>query len=138
MYKKLLLAADGSVHSIRAAKEAKKLVSPNEGTIDIVYVVSGSSSKQDVLRFPSKEEIELARKGKVKAIESLFEETSIPYKVHILRGEPGPTIVEFANEGEYDCLIVGSRGLNQLQTMVLGSVSHKIAKRVECPVLIVK
>ncbi|WP_256592904.1 universal stress protein [Pseudomonas sp. 2822-17] len=43
-----------------------------------------------------------------------------------------------ANNGEYDIVIIGSRGLNPFQEMVLGSVSHKIAKRVECPVLIVK
>lgn len=35
-------------------------------------------------------------------------------------------------------VLVGSRGLNSVQEMVLGSVSHKIAKRVQCPVLIVK
>ncbi|MEC0703363.1 universal stress protein, partial [Bacillus spizizenii] len=53
-------------------------------------------------------------------------------------GEPGPTIVSYANENQFDMLIVGSRGLNSLQEMVLGSVSHKVAKRANCPVLIVK
>ncbi|EGR8654283.1 universal stress protein, partial [Listeria monocytogenes] len=33
---------------------------------------------------------------------------------------------------------IGSRGLNSLQEMVLGSVSHKVMKRVNCPALIVK
>lgn len=35
-------------------------------------------------------------------------------------------------------VLVGSRGLNLLQEMVLGSVSHKVMKRVHCPALIVK
>ena len=56
----------------------------------------------------------------------------------ILRGEPGPTIVDYANTKQVDLTIIGSRGLNGLQEMVLGSVSHKIAKRVKSPVLIVK
>lgn len=46
--------------------------------------------------------------------------------------------MEFANKGDFDVAIVGSRGLNTLQAMVLGSVSHKIVKRVKAPVLIVK
>ena len=39
---------------------------------------------------------------------------------------------------DIDLVIAGSRGLNTLQEMVLGSVSHKIAKRVKCPVMIIK
>ncbi|WP_100372171.1 universal stress protein [Bacillus sp. FJAT-45037] len=138
MYKKILLAADGSDHSLRAAKQARALVDKNEGTVDIVYVVSGSSSKQDVLHNASKEAIEFKRKEKIQNVQSYFAEEGIRHESHILRGEAGPAIVEFANNGDYDCVVVGSRGLNNLQTMVLGSVSHKIAKRVEAPVLIVK
>ncbi|MGM0899696.1 MAG: universal stress protein [Bacillota bacterium] len=37
-----------------------------------------------------------------------------------------------------DLIIIGSRGLNALQSMVLGSVSHKVMKRASCPVMIVK
>jgi len=46
--------------------------------------------------------------------------------------------VEYANKEQFEILILGSRGLNSLQEMVLGSVSHKVVKRAECPVLIVK
>jgi nucleotide-binding universal stress UspA family protein len=47
-------------------------------------------------------------------------------------------IVDHANKKQVDLTIIGSRGLNGLQEMVLGSVSHKIAKRVKSPVMIVK
>ena len=49
-----------------------------------------------------------------------------------------PAIVEYTNKNQFDVVVIGSRGLNALQEMVLGSVSHKIAKRANCPVLIVK
>jgi nucleotide-binding universal stress UspA family protein len=35
-------------------------------------------------------------------------------------------------------VVIGSRGLNSFQEMVLGSVSQKVAKRVNAPVMIVK
>ncbi len=41
---------------------------------------------------------------------------------HHLRGEPGPALVRFVNKHDYDCVIIGSRGLNPFQSMVLGSV----------------
>ncbi|WP_370876089.1 universal stress protein [Evansella vedderi] len=41
-------------------------------------------------------------------------------------------------ENEFDLVVIGSRWLNKLREMVLGRVSHKVAKRVACPVMIVK
>ncbi|WP_088105746.1 universal stress protein [Halalkalibacter urbisdiaboli] len=138
MFQKILLAADGSEHAMRAAEKAIALIKPSNGMVDLVYVVNGATSKSDVLRSSSKVEIEEKRKQKLKGIEDLFQASGIGYQVHILHGEAGPTIVEFANKGSYDCVVLGSRGLNPLQSMVLGSVSHKVAKRVTSPVMIIK
>jgi len=138
MFKKILLAADGSDHSVRAAEYARSLAEKFEGTIDVCYVVDGENAKADVLHHNDPFEIEMARKEKILQVREQFELADYPYELHILHGEPGPTLVEFVNERDYDCVIVGSRGLNKVQTFILGSVSHKIAKRVNCPVLIVK
>jgi hypothetical protein len=51
-----------------------------------------------------------------------------------LSGDPGPKIVDYANENQFDPVVIGSRGLNPLQEFVLGSVSHKVAKRADCSV----
>ncbi|SER42424.1 Nucleotide-binding universal stress protein, UspA family [Gracilibacillus ureilyticus] len=138
MYKKILLAADGSDHSIRAASHAINLAKLNDGQIDVVYAVDGKTSKEDVLHGIDKYEVKKERETKLKPIVDLLEEKHIAYTTKFLHGEPGPAIVEYANNDNYDCVVVGSRGLNKVQTMILGSVSHKIAKRVFCPVLIVK
>ncbi|MBP3953096.1 universal stress protein [Bacillus suaedae] len=138
MFTRILLAADGSEHSFRAFQQAIGLLKNRQGTIDIVYVVSGTASKYDVLHHNSKEEIKKDRKEKLHGFEEELTKRQIHHDVHILHGEPGEIIVEFANENNYDFVVVGSRGLNKLQSFVLGSVSHKIAKRVMAPVLIVK
>ncbi|MGN7308692.1 universal stress protein, partial [Bacillus subtilis] len=49
-----------------------------------------------------------------------------------------PEIVKYANENKVDLIVLVSRCLNALQELVLGSVSHKVAKRAHCPVMIVK
>lgn len=139
MYKRILLAVDGSEHSIRAAKEAVKIAScSKDSKVEIVYVADFAKSKNDVLHSQGEEEIEHARRSRLRPIEDLMEENLINFEVKVLRGEPGPAIVEYANEEEFDLAVLGSRGLNSLQEMVLGSVSHKVVKRVNCPVLIVK
>ncbi|WP_200411891.1 universal stress protein [Virgibacillus salexigens] len=138
MFKRILLAVDGSEHSIRSAKYAIGLTRQFEGAIDVIYVVDGKTAKEDVLHSTNKLEIEQKREEKLKPIIDLLDKSTMDYKTNVLHGDPGPVIVEFANERSYDCVVIGSRGLNDLQSFILGSVSHKVAKRVECPVLIVK
>ncbi|MGM8366608.1 universal stress protein [Virgibacillus sp. W0181] len=139
MYKKILLAFDGSEHSLRATDEAAKIASLGEKSIvEIVLVADFSKAKSDILHSQGKDELELSRRKKLLPAEEKLTAKNISFEINILHGEPGPTIVDYANKGDYDLLIIGSRGLNTLQEMVLGSVSHKVAKRVDCPVLIVK
>jgi nucleotide-binding universal stress UspA family protein len=138
MFNSILLCADGSQHSIRAAEKAIELAMKSKIPLEIAYVISGATSKSDVLYCHDKSDISQSRQAKLKMIQEQCFVKKIPYQIHLLRGEPGPTIVQFANKQAYDCVILGSRGLNPFQSMVLGSVSHKVAKRVNCPVLLVK
>lgn len=138
MFKRILLAVDGSDHSIKAAEYSIALANKFDGTIDVVYVVDGGTAKKDVLHASTKFEIEKKRKEKIRPIRELLDESKTIFGTHVLHGEPGQTIVEFANERKFDCVVIGSRGLNPLQSFILGSVSHKVAKRAACPVLIIK
>ncbi|GEK32279.1 universal stress protein [Kurthia zopfii] len=137
MYKHILLAVDGSENSVRAAKEAVKIAT-EESLIEMVYVADFEKAKTEVLQAASSESLLLERKRKVAPIEEVLKETGKNYKLTILHGTPGPEIVKYANEKQVDVVVIGSRGLNGLQEMVLGSVSHKVMKRVQCPALIVK
>lgn len=131
MFKHVVLAADGSIHAFRAAEKTVGLLQRYENPIvDIVYVIDESTSKTDVLHHNNQHDIE--------TIIQLFKKSNIDYKVTILYGDPCQKIINHVNESAYDCVVVGSRGLNRLQSIVLGSVSHKVAKHVQCPVLIVK
>ena len=139
MYKNILLAVDGSEHALRATKEAVKLASLiKDCVIEMVLVVDYSQTKSEILHSQGKEELELARRKRLLPMEELLKANSLSYRINILHGEPAPTIVEYANKQKFDLVVLGSRGLNALQEMVLGSVSHKVVKRVNCPVLVVK
>lgn len=139
MYKKILLASDGSEHSKRAAKNAIHIAECSAGSyLEIVYVVDADKAKSDVLSNWNTIDVNDSRRKQMKEAESLAEEAGVSYEIKILHGEPGPAIVEHANKNHFEIVIIGSRGLNGLQEFVLGSVSHKVAKRASCPVLIVK
>lgn len=139
LYKKILLATDGSTHSRRALENAIYIAECSKNSkIDIVYVIDPNKAKSDVLNNWSLMDIKEARKKQLQEVEKMTEESGVTYEVIILHGEPGPTIVDYAHKNKNDIVIIGSRGLNSLQEFMLGSVSHKVAKRADCPVLIVK
>jgi nucleotide-binding universal stress UspA family protein len=139
MYKKILLATDGSENSIRATEGAIEIAKCDpDSMMHVVYVVNGDTSKSDVLRNWNTADIADNRRDKIKPTEDKVKEAGISYEIKVLHGDPGPTLVKYANENKFELVVIGSRGLNALQEFVLGSVSHKVAKRANCPVLIVK
>ncbi|PYZ95210.1 universal stress protein [Salipaludibacillus keqinensis] len=140
MFKKILLAGDGSPHSIRACEKAIYLAKHTEGSsITFIHVVDDVPSQADVMDAEMRpRDIPDHRKARILPLQQKIESENISLNVKHAFGEPGPTIVREANDGNYDVVVIGSRGLNQFQQMVLGSVSHKVAKRVHCPILIVK
>ena len=139
MYQHILLAADGSENSIRAAKEAAKIAKCGDKTIvTILFVIDIEKVKTEMLHTQSSDSLYMERRQKLLPIEQLFKAQSVSYKVELVHGMPGPEIVKYANSQQVDLVVIGSRGLNGLQEMVLGSVSHKVMKRVNCPAMIVK
>lgn len=139
MYERILLAADGSVNSVRAAEEAAKIaLFAAESVVEIVYVTDLSKVKSEVLHAQSQEELRMKREQKLTPHKEVLAAKNVKHKMTFLKGDPGPTIVEYANKEKVDLLVIGSRGLNAFQEFMLGSVSHKVVKRVKCPVLVVK
>ncbi|WP_416150410.1 universal stress protein [Salipaludibacillus sp. HK11] len=137
MFKNILLATDGSEHALRAAEKAIEVANCNsESIIHIVYAIE--NSKSDVLSNWNTAGAKEKREEKVKPTEEKMIAAGIQYKVEFLQGEPGPSIVAFADKHNFDVVIIGSRGLSGIQGLVLGSVSHKVAKRAHCAVLIIK
>lgn len=139
MFQHIVLATDGSENSLRAAEKAIALaILNNEAKVEVIYVVDGSTSKKDVLRNWDVLGIKEQRQQKLQQTESLAQAANIKYELKFLRGDPAESIVEYAEKNDVDIIIIGSRGLNSLQEMVLGSVSHKVTKRARCPVMVVK
>lgn len=138
MYEHIMLASDGSSDSIKAAEQAFQLAKLSNAKVEIVYVVDGETSKHDVLRNVDSLSMGEERRDKLRAAEEKAVEANVSYNVSILRGNPSTTIVEYAEEKKVDLIVMGTRGLNVLQEMVVGSVSHQVLQKVNSPVLIVK
>lgn len=103
-----------------------------------MYQHNLSKVKNEVFHSHDTVEIEQKRNQRLMPVQEELAAKQVNYAVKMISGDPGPAIVEYANGGQFDLVIIGSRGLNVLQEFVLGSVSHKVVKRVHCPVMVVK
>lgn len=135
--KNILIAFDGSEHALKAIKEAKKLIKGfPTSKVTVLEVLEISKVKDQALDLSkNSEERKSTRINEVKdQLKGLLDD----YLLTILIGDPATEIINYAKKEEYDLLIIGSRGLNLLQEFVMGSVSHKVVKHTQIPILVVK
>lgn len=139
MFSNILLTTDGSAHSHRSADKAIEIAEiPININVNILYVVDGNKSKSDVLRYGDHRDADKERQRMLSVFKDKFKKAGIYSKITILHGNPAESIIRYANSQNFDCLILGSRGRSQVQTMLLGSVSHKVMKYVRIPILLIK
>ncbi|MCW2277192.1 universal stress protein family protein [Heliophilum fasciatum] len=53
-------------------------------------------------------------------------------------GNPAYAICEYAEEHNMDLIIIGSRGMGEIKSLLLGSISDRVLHLAKCPVLIVR
>jgi nucleotide-binding universal stress UspA family protein len=59
-------------------------------------------------------------------------------RVSIREGRAAEVILQAAASSRYDLIVLGSRGLSEIQSLLLGSVGYRVAHEAVCPVLVVK
>lgn len=54
------------------------------------------------------------------------------------RGEPAEQILETAKRTDVDLIVMATRGLSDIQGLVMGSVAHKVSHAAPCTVVTVR
>lgn len=142
-YSRILVAYDGSDLSKKALDIALEFLQKDKRVELEVLSVTNTPSIAAVGSYGvySPEIIKEAHENAKKMIEEVKTRLEgIPNKnrIDVLEGNPGKMIVDFAKQSDVDLIILGSRGLSNLQELFLGSVSHFVVQRSHCPVFVVK
>ncbi len=65
-------------------------------------------------------------------------ETNVVIKPVVLFGDPADQIVEYSMNNNFDMVVMGNRGLSDIKGIMMGSVSRKVRKLVECTFVSIK
>lgn len=140
MFSNILLAVDGSEHSINAAHTAAELArSMSAADLRIVVVYNpmppllGDPDFQVILN-ARLEETDKVLQDAVEAVGKVSSTVS----TETIAGDPAESIINIAETRKCDLIVMGSRGLGRLAGLVLGSTSQKVVSHAPCPVLIVR
>jgi nucleotide-binding universal stress UspA family protein len=74
----------------------------------------------------------------LKPFRSILTEGEVVFEERILEGPARQAIAQAAVVEKADLIIMGTRGLGNLEGLVLGSVTHKVLQTADCPVLVVR
>lgn len=146
MFKKILVPVDGSKGALEALDVAVGLQKLTDAEIQIVCVykhhslfeASLSMVRPDDIQIPDESLSEYATGVVEHAKKHASEQGATKVRGFVRGGRPSREIVKCAKDYDFDLIVMGSRGTTgDVDGMILGSVSNRVAGRAHCPVLVV-
>ena len=131
VYETILVPTDGSDGTQRSIEHAIDLAETYEATVHVLYVVDTSYPYGDFdVSFDwnavVEELIETVRAAGVEAVEAVRESENVPR-----------SILDYADEQDIDLIVMGTHGRTGLNRVILGSVTERVVRTSEVPVLTV-
>ena len=156
-FEKILLVVDGSPSSQAAARYLGKFPLPERARVQIMHVLPPMPSpvmmepyygawQAVYAAYPilDEEVVELQKKETQKGetllarICKLLLQYGIEATTVLRCGDAATEIMDYVKDNQIDLIVAGSRGLGNLQSLWMGSVSRKLVHYSNCSVLIVK
>ena len=153
LFSKILVPLDGSEHSLKALEEAVQIAKKFSGNVTLIHVYSvqpimmpepstmGSLSIPIITGAEVSMMIEATKKLGNKILddgEQSVKTSGIRIEKILVEGHAVEEIVKVANQGNFDLMVIGARGVSHMREMLLGSVTDGVIHHARCPVLVMK
>ncbi len=135
MFKHVLVAVDGSTYSQQALPTAIEVARKFNSDILVVHVSEHDRGRAVAYSLESPADATRLVGDAVK----LIRDAGITAKGHlsdVAAGHVAKAIVDTATASNIDLIVMGSRGLSDVQGLLLGSVTHKVIQLANVPVLV--
>jgi nucleotide-binding universal stress UspA family protein len=139
---KILLAVDGSKSSQHALAHVIKRASGAKDQTQILLVNVQYALHGGVSAFVNAGQLKQFHHDEgLKVLEgprSMLDSAGVSYSYHLFVGDPAEIITRFARDKGCDEIVIGTRGLSGIGSLLMGSVATKIIHLADIPVVLVK
>lgn len=138
MYRNILVAIDDSPAAAAVLEEAIEVARRDGARLVLIHVAvpyPWRFAAPPYVPYPTEDDLERSAWDVVRRAEALVPaDVGVSSVVRV--GLPAPAIVGRAEEGGHDLIVMGSRGLGVLGSLLRGSVSRGVIARSPVPVLV--
>ena len=144
----ILAATDGSEQADKAVSLAADLAQVYGAKLIVIYAVPSVLGGVVPERYQDFADAEYLRVGDVlfKVGEDILNQAETRAREHgvetietaIPSGSPAKAILDYAKASDVDLIVMGSRGLGDLEGLILGSVSHNVSHLAPCSCVTVR
>jgi nucleotide-binding universal stress UspA family protein len=138
MFRKMLVAYDGSETAQKAFAAALELAGKYHAALRVLAVVQPPEPAEEV---EARAVVEAAKAHYRTALQHLKEQAraaGTAPETHIAVGHPAEQILAEAEANGVDLIVLGHRGKSFVQRWLLGSVSRQVMNHAPCAVLVVR
>ena len=136
MYDAVLVPIDGSPTANRALEEACTLAELSGATVHVLSVVDESASP---MRFGPEtvSELETAGERIVADAAAAVADTGLDVVPVVRLGTPWQVVLRYCTDEGIDLVVLGQHGQTGLERLLLGSVTDRVLRSADIPVLVV-
>ncbi|MFK5998246.1 MAG: universal stress protein [Rhodobacterales bacterium] len=147
MIKKILVAVDGSEHSKKAVDYAASIAAAMNARLSVLYVFKTLELPKGMENYARIEHIkggddailmQVSNDIVDEAKERAAKKGVTDIEAEVVHGPVARTIVSQAKRRNADMIVIGSRGLGNIEATLRGGVSMRVGMLSECPVLVVR
>jgi nucleotide-binding universal stress UspA family protein len=135
----VLVATDGSEHSMKGVRRALELAEKEGASVTIMSVAFYAKEDFDEMPLNIQDKLESQALDAVKKAKAIFDEKGIQVGTVMEAGlVPANNIVRRAEEGKFDLIVLGSTGASGLMRVLIGSTAAKVVAQAPCSVSVVR
>lgn len=142
---KIMVAYDGSDHSIRALEWALAAQTEKPVEIDVVTVitpmvipVSYEVPNMGMSLRALDQSHDAAKKEEMDLLVRKYADKGYTLKTHILKGNIAESLLDHSAKSGAELIVTGSRGESGFTRLLLGSIAEKLVTYAKVPVVVVK
>ena len=138
MYDDLLFPTDGSDGATAALDHTLDIAAAHDATVHLLNVAD--TARDSVTRIGGEVIDALEAEGEriVDEASERASERGVSTETDVLQGEPYSTIVDYADDRGVDLVVMPTHGRKGLERFLLGSVTERVVRRANVPVLTVR